>query len=318
VSQSSEPTTQQQGALFPIRTVSALTQVNSITIRAWESRHGLINPIRKSSGHRLYTQSDIDIINRTVALLERGMSISQVKAELARQGSPATAEEAAAQDVWQQHINHMLSAVIRFNESALDESYTEMLSIHPVKIVTERLLNPLLNQLGQRWEETSGSIAEEHFFGFYLRSKLGARLHHRIRYTSAPALLLACLPGDQHEIGLLLFALSANEHQFRSIILGADMPLSELPQVVKKSACSAIILSATVQPAPDVFTDQLPILVKASNVPVIIGGPCSVLASTVITKAGASVCGSDIETGLSIIEKILAQNEVSQKGKENE
>ena len=67
-------------ALFQIRTVSSLTNVNSITLRAWESRYGLINPVRKSSGHRLYTQADIDIINRTVALLDRGMRIGQVKA----------------------------------------------------------------------------------------------------------------------------------------------------------------------------------------------------------------------------------------------
>ena len=68
--------------LFPIRTVSELTGVNSITLRAWESRYGLIEPIRKSSGHRLYTQEHIDLINRVVGLLDRGMRIGQVKAEI--------------------------------------------------------------------------------------------------------------------------------------------------------------------------------------------------------------------------------------------
>jgi DNA-binding transcriptional MerR regulator len=294
-------------ALFPIRTVSSLTSVNSITLRAWESRYGLINPVRKSSGHRLYTQTDIDIINRTVGLLDRGMRISQVKAELARQGSPATSKEANAQDIWQKHINHMLSAVICFDEAALDESYTEMLSIHPVKVVTERLLNPLLRQLGDRWNDMTGSIAEEHFFGFYLRSKLGARLHHRIRNNQGPALLLACLPGDQHEIGLLLLALAANERQFRTIILGADMPLENLPQVAEKSACSAIVLSGTVSPAPDVFSNQLPALVASSKVPVVVGGPCSMAASSIIERAGAIVCGADVEIGITRIEKILGQ-----------
>lgn len=295
-------------ALFPIRTVSSLTNVNSITLRAWESRYGLINPVRKSSGHRLYSQADIDIINRTVGLLDRGMRIGQVKAELTRQGSPVTSIEANSQDIWQKHINHMLSAVICFNEAALDESYTEMLSLHPVKIVTERLLNPLMIQLGDRWNNMIGSIAEEHFFGFYLRSKLGARLHHRIRHYDAPALLLACLPGDQHEIGLLLLALAANERHFRTIILGADMPLDNLPQVAEKSGCSAIVLSGTIQPPPGVFKNQLPVLVMSSRVPVIIGGPCSVVASSIIERAGATVCGADVEVGLAKIESVLNQN----------
>jgi len=294
-------------ALFPIRTVSSLTNVNSITLRAWESRYGLINPVRKSSGHRLYTQADIDIINRTVALLDRGMRIGQVKAELSRQGSPVTSKEASAQDVWQKKINHMQSAVICFDEAALDESYTEMLSLHPVKTVTERLLNPLLRQLGDRWSNMTGSVAEEHFFGFYLRSKLGARLHHRTRQMQGQKVLLACLPGDQHEIGLLLLALSANERGFRAIILGADMPMEDLPYVAEKSGCAAIVLSGTIQPAPEVFRNQLPALVAATEVPVIIGGPCSMVASSIIERAGAIVCGADIEIGMSKIEQILAQ-----------
>jgi DNA-binding transcriptional MerR regulator len=309
MSETSKSNTDNPEALFPIRTVSSLTNVNAITLRAWESRYGLINPIRKSSGHRLYTQSDIDIINRTVGLLDRGMRISQVKAELARQGSPVTSQEANAQDIWQKHINHMQSAVICFDEAALDESYTEMLSIHPVKVVTERLLNPLLRQLGDRWNNMTGSVAEEHFFGFYLRSKLGARLHHRIRYNQGPALLLACLPGDQHEIGLLLLALAAHERRFRTIILGADMPLKDLPQVAEKSGSSAIVLSGTVQPVTDVFNKQLPALVASSSVPVMVGGPCSMAASSIIERAGAIVCGADVEIGIARIEKILGHSE---------
>lgn len=300
-------------ALFPIRTVSLLTNVNSITLRAWENRYELINPVRKSSGHRLYTQSDIDVINRTVGLLARGMQIGQVKAELARQGSPASAQEAKAQEIWQTRINHMSSAVTCFDEVALEESYTEMLSIHPVKVVTEHLLNPLLRQLGNRWANMKDSVAEEHFFGFYLRSKLGARLHHRIRHKEGPTLLLACLPGDQHEIGLLLLALAANERRFRTVILGADMPLEGLSHVAEKSACSAIVLTGKAQPAPDVFSNQLPALVASSIVPVIIGGQCSMAASGMIERAGAIICGADAEIGIARIEKILEQRKNRQR-----
>ena len=308
MSKSNAQNGQTQEALFPIRTVSALTNVNSITLRAWESRYGLIKPVRKSSGHRLYSQADIDIINRTVALLDRGVRMAQVKEELKRQGSPVTSIEANAQDIWQKHINHMLAAVISFDEAALDESYTEMLSIHPAKVVTERLLNPLLKQLGERWVNMTGSIAEEHFFGFYLRTKLGARHHHRVRHVDGPGLLLACLPGDQHEIGLLLLALAANERQFRTVILGADMPLDELPRAASKSGCAAIVLSGTVQPEAEVFKVQLPNLVAAAQVPVFVGGPCSMFASSTIERAGAMVCGADASIGLTKIEKTLQQD----------
>ena len=47
---------EQAGAKYPIRTVSLMTGVNVITLRAWEKTYGLIVPERKESGHRLYTQ----------------------------------------------------------------------------------------------------------------------------------------------------------------------------------------------------------------------------------------------------------------------
>ena len=64
---------------YPIRTVSTLTGVNAITLRAWERRYGLIKPVRTDSGHRVYTRTDIDNIHRIVALLDKGVAISQVR-----------------------------------------------------------------------------------------------------------------------------------------------------------------------------------------------------------------------------------------------
>ena len=62
--------------LYPIRTVSELTGVNAITLRAWEKRHGLVRPIRKESGHRLYTQEHIDLI----ASIRAGKPLNAAKA----------------------------------------------------------------------------------------------------------------------------------------------------------------------------------------------------------------------------------------------
>ena len=61
-------------------------------------------------------------------------------------------------------------------------------------MVTRKLLTPLLVELGLRWESRKGSIAEEHFFAFYLRNKLGARFHHRARNGDGPQILIAGLP----------------------------------------------------------------------------------------------------------------------------
>jgi DNA-binding transcriptional MerR regulator len=282
--------------LYPIRTISDLTGVNPITLRAWERRYGLLEPIRKESGHRLYSQEHIDLINRVVGLLDRGMRIGQVKDHLDAQ------EEADANhpggSAWQRYINHMVASVIRFDESGLEETYGEALSLYPVATVTERLVTPLLQELGRRWADGEGSVAEEHFFGFYLRNKLGARFHHRSRASNGPRLLLACLPGDRHEIGLLLFALAASDNGYQTILLGADMPLAELPAAVEKTGSVAIILSGVVAPGRQVLEQDLPALIEQVERPVFMGGKASTAAADALRRAGVEGLGTDIAQGM--------------------
>lgn len=291
-------------ALYPIRTVSDLTGVNAITLRAWERRYGLFEPIRKASGHRLYTQAHIDLITRAVGLLDRGMRIGQVKAQLEAETS-VPGDDVTTVDIWKRYLDRMISAVIQFNESGLEEVYGEALSLHPVDGVTQKLLTPLLAELGRRWANGEGSIAEEHFFAFYLRNKLGARFHHRVRTKSGPRLLLACLPGDRHETGLLLFALAANDVGYITILLGADMPLEELPAAVRKTASAAIILSGVLPPEPKTLNQAVPHLTEHANVPVFLGGQASIVAHDALKHAKVHALGTDISTGIAHLRSLV-------------
>ncbi|MGD9265043.1 MAG: MerR family transcriptional regulator [Lysobacterales bacterium] len=295
---------EQSGARYPIRTVSLMTGVNVITLRAWESRYGLITPERKESGHRLYTQEDIDLINKVVGLLDRGMRIGQVKAFLDASGEEAEGEK--AQDVWHRFLDGMLAAVIRFDEDALDAVYSEALTYYDIGTVTKKLLRPLLVELGQRWESGYGTIAEEHFFAFYMRNKLGARFHHRQRTNSDRKVLMACLPGERHVTGLLLLALALNQAGFHPVVLGADMPLGEIAQVTDKIGCEAIVLSGIVDPESQVLESELPGLVSSVDIPVFVGGPISVNRVDQVMRAGAIALGADVDVGRKTLETALS------------
>jgi len=117
--------------------------------------------------------------------------------------------------------------------------------------------------------------------------------------------LMACLPGDLHEIGLLLFALEACDHGFQTILLGANMPLDELPDAVKKTASEALVLSGTIEPGGEVISRSLPRLVENLDVPVFVGG--NVVASNFdeLKKSGVLLIGTDIDMGIKQIKKHL-------------
>jgi DNA-binding transcriptional MerR regulator/methylmalonyl-CoA mutase cobalamin-binding subunit len=290
--------------LFPIRTVAQLTGVNAITLRAWENRHGIIKPLRKASGHRLYTQDHIDRVHRIVALLDKGMRISEVSAYLEQESDRIDPDEGdGAGDHWRRLLDRMLAAITRFDEDALEAVYNEALSNYPIREVTRRLVTPLLVEIGRRWSTGEGTIAEEHFFGFYLRNKLGARFHHRSRNARGPRLLMACLPGERHEIGLLLLALATNEAGYRPVILGADMPLEDLALAAERTSSAAIVLSGLLELPADLLRQELPALVEAAEVPVFMGGRASVRSLDAVRRCGIEPLGADVETGLAKLEQ---------------
>ena len=295
--------------LVPIRTVSSLTGVNSVTLRAWERRYDLVKPVRTPKGHRLYTMADVDLIQQVVSLLDNGMSIGQVRQVLdADQARPEPARELPFDfGPWPGYQDRLLRAIAAFDDGELHEIYNEMLSLYPVDIVTSRLIVPLLRALGERWAQGLGSIAEEHFFSVFLRNKLGARFHHLNRDRQGPRLLAACLPGEQHEVGLLLFALAALDRDYRVVLLGPNTPLPELPPVVGRTAIQAIVLAGSADIAATVIEQDLPLLCRAVAMPVFVGGRVVNRHPDAIVTAGAIPLGDDLNAALRGIDATLAR-----------
>jgi DNA-binding transcriptional MerR regulator/methanogenic corrinoid protein MtbC1 len=294
---------------LPIRTVSSLTGVNSVTLRAWERRYGLIRPFRTPKGHRLYTPQDVEMIRRVLALLERGVQISRVRDLL--ESGPAIREAAPARGPWCEYMDRMSAAIARFDEPELDRVYDEALSVHPIEEVTGGAVLPLLARLGERWEKVSGGVAEEHFFATYLRSKLGARLQHRMRYATGPRIVAGCAPGEKHEIGLLLFTLEAQIAGLRTVLLGANTPLKDMAFAQQRSHSAAIVISSSIDPAPGRLERELPKLVRESGVPVFVGGGTAIRHRAAIVSAGAIALGNALEHGVRMIQATLTERNFS-------
>ena len=292
---------QPNGGLYPIGTVSEITGVNAVTLRAWERRYGLIQPERTPKGHRLYSQTDVDKIQQIVEELGKGIAISRVAEAL----HTLPALENSEADVWERYRTRMIDAVSQFDESVLDAVYNEAMSLYPVDIVTRQLLTPLLKHLGERWQSTQGSVAEEHFFSVFMRNKLGARFHHRNMRNTGPCLIAACLPGEHHEFGLLLFALAAHARGYRLILLGANMPLAELPHVIQRTQSDGIVLSGSIEMDTASFRTEMQNLVEVSSIPVFVGGRVAEKYRDLIDAAGATPLQEDLLATLRTIGGVL-------------
>ena len=290
---------------LPIRVMSELTGVHPVTLRAWERRYGLIKPHRTATGHRLYNAGHVELVRRVVALTEQGIPIGRVREAL----GTAAARTASSKDPWREPVDSMAAAVTRFDEEELDRLYDEALAVHPVELVTRRLLLPLLAHLGERWAKVPGAIAEEHFFAAYVRSKLGARMLARMRYAAGPRLLAACCPGEQHEIGLLLFALEARAAGLRVVLLGADTPMEEVAVAARRSRCDAVVVSMSIDPSPGILDRRLPALVREAGVPVFVGGGAASRNKSAIAATGAGALVGEMEHAVRLIAASLGRRQ---------
>ena len=296
------------GDRIPIRTVCSLTGVNPVTLRAWERRYGFIRPLRTAKGHRLYTYAHVETIRRVLRLVERGVSISQVGRLIDAAPDSQAATGAADGGPWRDYLERISEAIVRFDEQELDQIYEEALSVHSTEEVTRQLTLPLLGQLGDRWKSVTGAIAEEHFLAIYLRSKLGARLIHGMRYGTGPRLVAACAPGEYHEIGLLLFALETQSAGMRPVLLGADTPLEDLAMAQRRCAADAVVISSSIDPAPDLLEHALPALTAQTSVPVFVGGATATRHQREITAAGAIALDCELADGVRRITATLSRD----------
>ena len=63
---------------FTIKTVQNRTGIKPVTLRAWERRYNLLEPMRMPNGYRLYSEQDIQLLLWVQRRVESGVSISQV------------------------------------------------------------------------------------------------------------------------------------------------------------------------------------------------------------------------------------------------
>lgn len=289
---------------FPIRVLAQLSGVSATSLRAWERRYGLLAPARTAKGHRLYSDKDLQLVRRINQFLEAGYPIGKAVAAL-QAGAAPDVQSVLPTSPWMTLRKRFLQAIERFDESRLDAIYNEALALYPIDRVSENLLQAVMRQLGERWRRRHAGIAEEHFFSAYLRNKIGARLHHIAERRNSPRVLLACLPGEQHELGLLLFALLLKTRGYRVLYLGADLPLPQMRLAAETAQVAAVVLSASTLPLTPALKGNLLKCANELDAPVMLGGPISERQQQEWERLGVTPLGSAHASAAERLEAVL-------------
>jgi MerR family transcriptional regulator, light-induced transcriptional regulator len=232
-------------------------------LRAWESRYGLTRPIRSAGGFRLYTTADAARVERMRRGLDEGLSAAEAARAALEDARPS---EGLLEDL----AARLLTAIGRYDEAAAHSVLDESLAAFGLEQTLSQVILPTLKQVGDRWKRGELDISEEHFASNLIRGRLLALARFWGR-GPGPLALLACAPGETHDITLLAFALVLRTHSWRILFLGADTPIATLAHAAGTTRPALVVVSSF---DPDLLEAQAAGLRRlARAVPLALAGP---------------------------------------------
>src|SRR4051812_25736394 len=232
-------------------------------LRAWESRYGLTRPVRSAGGFRLYTAADAARVERMRRGLDQGLSA----AEAAR---AALEEERPSEGMLEDLGARLLAAINHYDEAAAHSVLDESLSAFGLEETLRHVLLPTLKDVGDGWSRGEIEISQEHFASNLIRGRLLALARFWSRGTG-PLALLACAPGETHDITLLAFALVLRSHSWWILFLGADTPIATLAEAAETTRPALTVVSSFDPDRLDAHADELSRL--AQQAPLALAGP---------------------------------------------
>lgn len=232
--------------LLRIGELSRRLGVSDHVLRAWESRYGLLQPVRSPGGFRLYSEADESRVRRMQAYLADGLSAAEAaRAVLSGGGSAPTTQpghEGAAADGDAGAV--LRQALDAFDEPAAQAALDRLLAGYSVPAVLRDVVLPYLADLGERWQRGTASVAMEHFATNVIRGRL-AGLARGWGSGRGPQALLACPPGELHDLALMMFGVVLHGNGWRVGYLGASTPLEELEQTANLARPDLVVLATT-------------------------------------------------------------------------
>jgi MerR family transcriptional regulator, light-induced transcriptional regulator len=179
-------------------------------------------------------------VRRMQGLLADGVAAAEaaalVSATPAAEERPPSALPAA--------VDELTEALEGFDEARAHAVIDRLLAATTVDALLTQVFLPYLHELGERWERGETSIAQEHFASGVVRGRL-LGLARGWGRGLGPLALLACVPGERHELGLIAFGLALRGRGWRIVYLGADTPLETVERTARTLAPSLIVVTAT-------------------------------------------------------------------------
>ncbi|MBV9213692.1 MAG: MerR family transcriptional regulator [Actinobacteria bacterium] len=266
-------------------------------LRAWERRYELVRPERSPGGLRLYSAGDLQRVQAMRRHLASGMAAAEA-ADLAkrepRSGTPTGLDPAALQA-------QIPEAAAALDEPGLQGVLDTAIGALTVDTLLDAVVLPALREIGLGWQRGEMTVAQEHFATSVIRGRLLALARDWGRGLG-PVAVLACMPRERHDLGLLAFGLALHSRGWRIVYLGSDTPLDSVDQLCGRLTPQLIALSSV---DPELVESAAPRIRKLARGQRVVAGGTGFESSPAKSVRPATIAGGAVDTAEELTQSMI-------------
>ncbi len=246
--------------VFSIKDLENFSGIKAHTIRIWEKRYNILEPIRTQTNIRTYDLPSLQKLLNVVLLNSYGYKISRIS-ELTTEKIALLVREIISEKNSNNHaLNAFKMAMINFDQALFLNTYTNLLSEKTFREVFYDVVIPLMNEIGLLWQAGSISPAQEHFISYLIKQKLliNTEKVQILEPTRSDKVFVLFLPENEfHELGLMYLNYEILLNGYKTIYLGESVPIDSLKDMKHYFDNIVYISYLTVKPTKDAINDYM-------------------------------------------------------------
>ena len=242
-----------------IHRVAKLTGLSKDVIRVWERRFELLKPTRGANRYRNYSDEDVALLKFLKEQLDAGGSIGEL-AKLGREELLGRARAAAphvsfVDNTFSRLLRELLSTLNPLNRVIFEKRLNGAVAVVPFEEALHGILLPLQEQVGQLWHDAQIDVAIEHYVTKHIQQKIFSAMNQLPVAEFGAKVVVACPPGEEHDIAALTVAYRCRVRGCRVYYLGANVPVASLANLCGKVEPDLTIMSFPLALSDDQATE---------------------------------------------------------------
>jgi DNA-binding transcriptional MerR regulator len=246
--------------IFSIKDLENLSGIKAHTIRIWEKRYNVLQPMRTDTNIRLYSLSSLQKLLNITLLCDYGYKISKISTFTDEKIVEMIRDIISKKNSKNHAVNAFKMAMMNFDQELFSNTYNWLLEEKTFKEIFHQVFIPLLEEIGLLWQTDTITPAHEHFISCLIVKKVLVNIEkvEANKVINTNKVFVLSLPLNEiHELGLMYLHYEIVSKGYRVVYLGESMPIANLKDL-KKHCNSIIFLSYfTIQPELDNIDDYV-------------------------------------------------------------